>query len=107
MSRLRYSTTAESRSRSDAPDTIKRIALRLFAERGVDGVTVREIAAAAGQKNHGAVGYYFGTKESLVREIVADGAKIIDDRRNALLDEIEARGGPTGIRQLILIYRVV
>lgn len=106
MSRLRYSTTAENRARSDAPEAIKRIALRLFAERGVDGVTVREIAAAAGQKNHGAVGYYFSTKESLVREIVADGAKIIDDRRNALLDEIEARGGARTIRELVdvIIY---
>lgn len=104
MPRLRHS--ANPKLRSESSNTIKTIALKLFAERGVDGVTVREIATAAGQKNHGAVGYYFGSKEALVREIVADGAKVIDDRRNMRLDALEAAGGPRTVREVVdtIIY---
>tara|TARA_Y100001951_G_scaffold16759_2_gene11897 strand:+ start:34334 stop:34987 length:654 start_codon:yes stop_codon:yes gene_type:complete len=78
----------------------------LFAERGVDGVTVREIAMAAGQKNHSAVGYHFGSKEGLVKALILDGAVAIDKRRNAMIDDIEARGGPENIREVVqaLIY---
>ncbi|PWR18873.1 TetR/AcrR family transcriptional regulator [Zavarzinia compransoris] len=73
-------------------DQVKRAALRLFARHGVDGVTVRRIAEACGQKNHAAVGYYFGSKDALVRELVTDGARVIDERRNAMLDRLEAGG---------------
>ena len=83
---------------------IKRIARGLFAERGVDGVSVREIAEAAGQKNHAAVAYYFGSKEALVREIILDGAAAIDEKRNAMLDAVEAEGRPL---ELIDIVRVL
>lgn len=73
--------------------SIKHAACELFARRGVDGVTVREIVAASGQKNHGALTYYFGSKDNLVKEIVADGARAINDARNRMLDELEAAGG--------------
>lgn len=91
----------DAQARGAAGDQIKSVARRLFAERGVDGVTVREIAKAAGQKNHGAVGYYFGSKEALVREIIVDGAVAIDRRRNEQLDALEANGGPKTTREVV------
>ena len=86
---------------SDAAEIIKAAALKLFAERGIDGVTVRQIAEAAGQKNHAAVGYYFGSKEELVRQLIVDGARLIDDQRNLWLDGAEAQGGPFTILEIV------
>jgi AcrR family transcriptional regulator len=51
-------------------ESILRTAERLYAERGIAAVSLRDIAAAAGQKNNGAVHYHFGGKDNLVREIV-------------------------------------
>lgn len=89
-----------------ARDQVKLAALRLFATHGVDGTTVRQIVDACGQKNHAAVSYYFGTKEALVRELVADGARLIDERRNAMLDAREAGGGPASVAAVVeaLVY---
>lgn len=89
-----------------AREQIKLAARRLFAISGVDGVSVREIVDAAQQKNHGSLTYYFGTKEALVRELVADGAKLIDVRRNAFLDELEQAGGPNNVHDVVeaLVY---
>lgn len=96
----------ESKKQPAARDQIKLAALRLFAVHGIDGVTVRQIVDACGQKNHAAVSYYFGTKEALVRELVVDGARLIDIRRNALLDTLEDAGAPMTVTQVAeaLVY---
>ena len=84
-------------------EAIKLAARRLFALRGIYGVTTREIVAATGQKNGGSLHYYFRTKDMLVRELIGDGARIIDERRNRQLDRIEAEGGPVSLRQVLKI----
>jgi AcrR family transcriptional regulator len=82
-------------------DLLKIAARRLFARRGFDGVSVRDIVLAAGQRNSGSLHYYFGSKDELARELVADGARLIDERRNSAVDLIEKRGGPKNLRELI------
>ncbi|TPE64580.1 helix-turn-helix transcriptional regulator [Sandaracinobacter neustonicus] len=92
-----------STTQSEAPAHIKAVALKLFAERGVDGVSVRQIAEAAGQKNHAALTYYFGSKEALIRELIVDGARRIDNRRNAALDQAAESGGLRSVTQVMEI----
>ena len=55
-------------------EKIMREARSLFAERGLEGVSVREIATAAGV-NIAMVSYYFGGKEGLYFECISEFAK--------------------------------
>ena len=61
----------------------------LFAERGVDAVSLREITRASGAKNVIAVQYHFEDRDGVVRAILDKHLPDVDSRRNALLDEIE------------------
>jgi AcrR family transcriptional regulator len=88
-------------SQPDTREMLKRTASRLFAERGVDGVAVRDIVAASGQRNAASIHYYFSTKEALIRELVVDGAKAIDERYHECLDELERRGGEVTTRDVV------
>ncbi len=84
-------------------EKLKTEALRLFSERGINGVSVRDIVAAAGLRNSSSIHYYFGTKEALVKELVVDIARQTDIRRNRLLDELEAAGGPESVAQVVRV----
>jgi AcrR family transcriptional regulator len=59
---------------------------RLFGERGIDAVSLREISAAAGTRNTAAAQYYFGKKPDLVRVVFEHRAEVLNARRTALLD---------------------
>ncbi|MEH3047007.1 TetR/AcrR family transcriptional regulator [Sphingomonas adhaesiva] len=80
---------------------LKRAARRLFAERGIAAVGMREVVEAAGQRNAAAVHYYFGSKDDLLRELLIDGADQIDARRGALIDAAEAKGAAMTLRDLV------
>lgn len=82
---------------------IKAAAQMLFARQAIDGVTVQQIISAAGQRNNAALHYHFGSKEELIRQLVIDGAQVLEGRRQTMLQEIDARGGPTSIREIVLV----
>lgn len=75
------------------------VAERLFAERGVDGITLAEIGAQAGQRNATVCQYHFGSKEGLLQAVIDKHAPGIDARRAELLDELE-REGHYGLRDV-------
>ncbi|MCW1382686.1 TetR/AcrR family transcriptional regulator [Novosphingobium sp. KCTC 2891] len=85
----------------DTARLLLKTARKLFAERGIRAVTVREIAREAGQRNQGAVAYHFGTKDALVTRILTDGAERIEARRHAFLAALEAEGGPRTVRDAV------
>ena len=65
---------------------------RMFAERGIDGVSLREVSAAAGQRNNSAAQYHFGGRHGLVAAVYEARMRRVDDRRRALLDVLARTG---------------
>lgn len=76
-------------------DDLLEAAETLFAERGLAGVSLREIGAAAGATNSNAIQYHFGDRAGLVRAVVARHDATVEARRHAVLDQLEADGSPT------------
>jgi AcrR family transcriptional regulator len=68
-------------------EQIVRAAERLFAEHGLEGVSLRQIGAAAGNGNNSAVQYHFGSKEALVRAIFEYRLPRYDERLTFLIAE--------------------
>jgi AcrR family transcriptional regulator len=60
---------------------------QLFAERGLEGVSLRDVCAAAGQRNHSAAQYHFGSRQGLVLAVFEHRMSVVNERRHALLDE--------------------
>ncbi len=65
-------------------------ALQAFGERGFDGASIREVAAAAGV-GHNLVRHYFGSKEDLWRAAVGYGLEPAAARIAEMFDLREAR----------------
>ena len=59
---------------------------KLFAQRGFEAVSMREINRAAGQGNASALHYHFGSREVLVEAIIAWRMHPVNQRRNEILD---------------------
>ena len=74
---------------------------QLFAERGVDAVSTREIARAAGHKNHSAVAYHFGSKDELLAAILELRLPAINTRRWQLLSYLESSGQLHNLRAIV------
>ena len=65
---------------------------QLFADRGLDAVSLIEIGLAAGQRNRSAVQYHFGDKAGLLDAIRKKHQAPIEERRSQRLDVLEGAG---------------
>lgn len=78
---------------------------RLFAEEGVDRVSLRDITSAAGT-NVAAVNYHFGSKENLVAAVFRRRLEPLTAERLALLEGFEKRSrtGRLKIEQVLYAF---
>jgi AcrR family transcriptional regulator len=61
------------------------VAERLFAGRGIEAVTLKEIQQAAGQSNASVIRYHFGSRDGLIRALVSyRQASLAADRQQML-----------------------
>lgn len=82
-------------------EALIRAAERLFGERGIGAVSMREVAVAAGQGNNSAVRYHFGSRDGLIDAIFTYRMGRIDERRRAML---AAAGDHPDLRTLIQAF---
>lgn len=81
------------------------VAEALFAEGGINGVSMREIAGKAKQGNHFAVQYHFGSRDGLVEAIFDYRMEQMEPIRARMLDEAERKGRLSDARTLLdIIY---
>ncbi len=72
---------------------------KLFAARGVDRVSLREINRASGARNAVALQYHFGDRDGIVRAVVRKHYRQVDRQRHQMLDAFE-RGSHDDVREL-------
>jgi AcrR family transcriptional regulator len=78
---------------------------RLFAEHGIELVSLREITRAAGQRNATALQYHFRNRRGLLRAILARHDLDVEAERHGMLDALEARsevGAREWVQALVL-----
>ncbi|VVT10313.1 TetR/AcrR family transcriptional regulator [Erythrobacter sp. EC-HK427] len=76
---------------------------RLFAEKGIDGVTMRMICEAAGQKFAGSVQYHFGDLEGLLYAVFEYREEQLQPQRLAILEETREHGLTGDLRQILRV----
>lgn len=74
---------------------------KLFAERGIEAASLREIASAAGHGNNNAVRYHFGSKQGLIQAIFRHRVVQMEPVRARMLEQIEAKGLTSDPRSLL------
>ncbi|MEI7443873.1 MAG: helix-turn-helix domain-containing protein [Burkholderiales bacterium] len=92
------------RDASDASATataLLDVAERLFAEHGLAAVSLRQIVLASGQGNLSAAHYHFGSRDGLVRAVLARRLRVLDAARHRGFDAIEADGRAASLEAVI------
>ncbi len=68
------------------------VAERLFAESGVESVTLNRIVEESGQRNRSALNYHFGSRADIVTQLLIMRLSHVNQIRHRYLDRLEQRG---------------
>ncbi len=96
-------TLAEPSGSTDTRAKLLDAAEHLFAHEGVNKASLRAITQAAGA-NLAAVHYHFGSKEALVREVLARRLNPLNRRRIELLDQVEAASANPTVEDVVRAF---
>jgi AcrR family transcriptional regulator len=77
------------------------VAERLFATRGIEAVTLREIQEAAGQSNTSVIRYHFGSRDGLIRALIAYRQSSLATDRKAMLARMRDEGKEADPRAVV------
>jgi AcrR family transcriptional regulator len=97
----------DSNPSPDAPKVALILAAELlFARDGIEGASLREIAAQAGQRNHHAVQYHFGSRDTLVQAVFDYRMNQMEVTRGTMLAAVETAGRLADLRAITeIIFR--
>ncbi len=77
------------------------VAERLFATRGIEAVTLREIQEAAGQSNTSVIRYHFGSRDGLIRALIVQRQHTLGMDRQKMLEEMREQGKEADPRAVV------
>ena len=91
--------------KADLRERLLLVAVRLFAERGVEAVSMRTINSEAGTKNKSAVHYHFGNKAGILEAIFEWVNETVAPAIEDLWLQIEQRDdrGDLSVQELLLV----
>ncbi|GAA0919212.1 TetR/AcrR family transcriptional regulator [Nonomuraea longicatena] len=78
-------------------------AVRLFGEKGIAATSMRALTEAA-EANIASVNYHFGSKEGLLRAVIDQTMRAVNDERRRRLDDLESAAGPPSVAELVRAF---
>jgi AcrR family transcriptional regulator len=105
MANVGTETPAMERRRNSSGESTRvmlmEVAERLFATKGIEAVTLREIQQAAGQSNTSVIRYHFGSRDGLIRSLISYRQHSLGADRQEMLARMRDEGKEADPRAVV------
>jgi AcrR family transcriptional regulator len=105
MANVGAELTAVTRRRNSSGESTRvmlmEVAERLFATKGIEAVTLREIQQAAGQSNTSVIRYHFGSRDGLIRALISYRQASLGADRQEMLASMREQGKEADPRAVV------